>query len=480
MSFTLSDSTFIVNEILGKWGLLLTITATKTRLTAAVDAIYDELYFKKMLSLSTNTTATGQIDSNKYWAYKIPLNVGTLINKIAFPNSTNRIGNIHIYFAILNGTTFTITDDLGIITVITGNNEYNVHAEISAENTYILLKADQGFIGYTVSGGYDKLISVTYSDGVYTVNEQLNQWGLILNIGYIESIKNRLDKLDAKENKEKSVIKVAKDGSGDFATINAAMTYANTYMSKAKPVTILVYPGTYEEVVKAFGGKNLSIIGINRDTCVIRDDTGFYENCPLRIGGNSYVANLTLISTHKNATNYIVNNVLQYNPSYALHIDDRHPNDDDDYVCTIENCRLYCEQNPAIGIGLDKNQTVNIIDCEIETKETTDMLAVTSAVSSAWGYKPSGGAVFYHALYRGNYTNDNGYQKLVLKNNIIKSNIPNAVSGERGGMMNQVEFTFVGNSGYSTNNGKVWSNPLTDTTLNPISSGNNITSMNAD
>ena len=139
---------------------------------------------------------------------------------------------------------------------------------------------------------------------------------------------------------------------------------------------------------------------------------------------------------------------------------------------------MYSEQNPAVGIGLDKNQTVNLINCEIITKKTEDMLNVTSTVGNLWAYKPNGGALFYHALYKGSYTNEEGYQRLNVRNCVIECNTPNTVFGEAGGQEEQVELTFIGNSAYSTNNGATWVKGLSKASISPLSFGNNIETMN--
>lgn len=276
----------------------------------------------------------------------------------------------------------------------------------------------------------------------------------------------------------KAVLIVAKDGSGDFTTINKAIKYADKYMNRETEVTIVLYPGTYNEVVNVQGKRFLSIIGVNRDTCIIRNDTGLYDNCPLRIEGDSYISNLTLISTHNDTNDFVVDGKLTKQPAYALHIDDRHADNDDEYVCTVFNCKMYSEQNPAVGIGLDKNQTVNLINCEIITKKTEDMLNVTSTVGNLWAYKPNGGALLYHALYKGSYTNEEGYQRLNVRNCVIECNTPNTVFGEAGGKEEQVELTFIGNSAYSTNNGATWVKGLSKASISPLSFGNNIETMN--
>ena len=191
--------------------------------------------------------------------------------------------------------------------------------------------------------------------------------------------------------KPKGVIKVAKSG-GDYTTITEALNNASD--SNDNPVTILVYPGTYNESVMVGGSRNVSIVGVNKLTCILRDDTGVYENAPLEIQGNAYISNMTIISTHDNDTSTPVDSLR----SYAAHVDYA-----GEGVCEFNNCILISKQNAAIGSGLHTNQTLKIIDCELysETPRESSMTV--------------NGALFVHD------GQDAINQKLIVKNSIIKS-----------------------------------------------------------
>lgn len=276
----------------------------------------------------------------------------------------------------------------------------------------------------------------------------------------------------------KNVITVAKDGKGDFTAINDALNYAYTIESSDNPITIIINPGVYNEVCNVKGNHYVSLIGVNRNDCIIRNDSGIYDNCPLKIEGNAMVKNLTLIATHKNNSSLVVDGIVQTNPSYGLHIDDRHADNDNDYKITVENCYIYSEQNPAVGIGLDKNQTVELLNCELISNIANDILNATGKLDGVWGWKPNGGALFYHALYSGSYTDDNGYQKLIVKDCVMRNNAPNVAFGEGGGMEEQVTLEFINNVGYSTNNGTSFVKGLYSATISPFSYGNNCEAMN--
>lgn len=189
----------------------------------------------------------------------------------------------------------------------------------------------------------------------------------------------------------KGIINVAKAG-GNYTTISEAVNNAGD--SPTNPITIVVYPGVYNESVYIGGGRNISIVGVDKVTCILRDDSGEYANAPLEIQGNAYISNMTIISTHDND---ILTNVDSLR-SYAIHVDY-----DGEGTCEINNCVLISKQNAAIGSGLHSNQTLKIINCELysETPQSSSMTA--------------NGALFVHDGY--NAVN----QKLIVKDCVIKS-----------------------------------------------------------
>ena len=192
-------------------------------------------------------------------------------------------------------------------------------------------------------------------------------------------------------NTPKGIINVAKAG-GNYTTISEAVNNAGD--SPTNPVTIIVHPGVYNESVYIGGRRNISIVGVDKVTCVLRDDSGVYANAPLEIQGNAYISNMTIVSTHDNDD---VTNVDSLR-SYAIHVDY-----DGEGTCEINNCVLISKQNAAIGSGLHSNQTLKIINCELysETPQSSSMTG--------------NGALFVHDGY--NSVN----QKLIVKDCLIKS-----------------------------------------------------------
>jgi pectin methylesterase-like acyl-CoA thioesterase len=168
---------------------------------------------------------------------------------------------------------------------------------------------------------------------------------------------------------------VAKSG-GDYSTLAEAIAAAND--SAANPVTIELYPGVYNEHITLLN-RYISIIGVNRDTCIIRDDSGRYNNDPIKISGGKWrLENLSLISTHSKAGSWTPSWVFPDLPSYALHIDNGSAGGEG----IVENCYLYCENLNAIGAGTHNGEKIQIINCEI-VRNTTDANYVSSDYKGA-------------------------------------------------------------------------------------------------
>lgn len=445
-----------------------------------LDAIEDKLgNFDLELKMTSADTPSGSLQIGAYWGYKTPISAGSIIKGFSFSDTTN-IQRGTVYFCYRNESNFEV--DKGIL-FSTDENHYLKLSEyytVTKDDLYVVFVLKNGTIGYASNGGNDNLIEFTKSENVFTVKQSLKGWSLFFSVIYMKTISDRLNSLESTEKGVGSgnVITVMKDGKGDFNTINDALNYAYTIESSDNPITINIYPGVYNEVCNVKGNHYVSLIGVNRNDCIIRDDSGIYNNCPLRIEGNAMVKNLTLIATHKNNSSLVVDGVVQINTAYGLHIDDRHADNDNDYKITVENCYIYSEQNPAVGIGLDKNQTVELINCELVSNIADDVLNATGSVEGVWSWKPNGGALFYHALYSGKYTSDEGYQKLAVKDCIIRNNAPNVAVGEGGGMESQVTLEFINNVGYSTNNGTSYVKGLSGATISPFSYGNNCEAMN--
>ena len=148
------------------------------------------------------------------------------------------------------------------------------------------------------------------------------------------------------------------NGTGDYTSLATAVSAASS------GDIILVYPGQYQnEVVEAFG-KELYIIGIDRDRCIIENDNCEYETPPIEFGAG-LLKNLSIISKY-DATNYA--SAITYK-SYGLHIED---NNLANKKLRVENCYIESQVNCAVGMGTRGGCTVEFNNCWFNATSTRE------------------------------------------------------------------------------------------------------------
>lgn len=187
-------------------------------------------------------------------------------------------------------------------------------------------------------------------------------------------------------------------GNEKFSQIQEAVN--NSKDTPKYKVIIKVNPGVYSKV-KVGGERNISIIGSDKHTCIIRDDYGIYANAPLEIEGDCLVKNLTIISTH-NKNNADVDSLR----AYAVHADWYGKG-----ISEFNNCIFSSDQNAAFGCGLHQNQTVKLINCELYSHTPPESSMTKN------------GALFVHCALE----NDITEQHLIVENCKIESDISYAL-----------------------------------------------------
>lgn len=247
-----------------------------------------------------------------------------------------------------------------------------------------------------------------------------------------------------------NTIHVAKSG-GDFTKISDAV---NNIMddSATNTYTIIVHPGVYEEIVHIGTNHYISIVGINRDTCILIDNTGTWANSPLSIACNCRVENMTIISTHDDNAEGV--------DGYALHADTQGSGTVD-----IFNCKLISYQSAAVGIGLFQDRTVKLTQCEL--------YSYTAAGAPNITY----GALLCHPNLTAGVTN----QHLIVKDCILKSQNGIAIYISTNASDAGMDVAFYNNLVYSSTMGKVDGivNRASTIALTADSFGNNVAALNA-
>ena len=171
---------------------------------------------------------------------------------------------------------------------------------------------------------------------------------------------------------------VAKDGTGDYTTVSAAVA------SVIDKGSIYVKNGVYDdEVIKAWG-KNITLIGESREGVIIQNNQNTYEYPPLEFSEGT-IENVTINSLYGTPSGAGWT-------SYAIHLDNSAM---ENAKIQLRNCDLFSYSNAAIGCGLWSGCELEISDCKIHG-HTLQALFI---------HDNNGGAV--------------GYSKVTLKNNLI-------------------------------------------------------------
>ena len=268
------------------------------------------------------------------------------------------------------------------------------------------------------------------------------------------------------EKRKKSVITVSQDGTKDFTTIMEAVRNAGDCDNN--PVTILIYEGVYDEVVYLRNKHNISLKGVNRDKCIIKNTTGQYYATPVMVNGDFTIENLTLRMEENGFYPEYTDNTFTTYPGYALHIDGNSKDISKETIGRIRNCTCYSEAFPAVGMGVNQNQTVIFENCEFVRNCTKDYFKRDN-----WK-----GAFVGHSSNYPTAPNQN----LILKDCIFKSNYGYAgnVRGELGDS-SAFTLTAINNTFYSDENGKdCFDYTVGQSHLHPMSNGNTATNLNND
>lgn len=214
--------------------------------------------------------------------------------------------------------------------------------------------------------------------------------------------------------------------------------------------------------------RNISIIGMDKARCVVRDDSGQYDTPPAEIACNGMVKNVTFVSTHDDGT------FVSGPPSYAVHVDNR-PADIAGMRLTFEDCIFVSYQCSPLGIGIYRNQTVKFRNCEFHNRTPQDFAPYADYPTD---YNMLGAIIVHTTMgYAG------GNMSMVCENNImITDNNRYAICIRDGDDVPECVFAFVGNTIFNVaqNNSEVkWEGAgLVGTVQAPYNRLNSATDLN--
>lgn len=104
----------------------------------------------------------------------------------------------------------------------------------------------------------------------------------------------------------------------------------------------------------------ISIIGVDKERCIVRSDSGNYKMPCGELLVNGIIKNIKFIMTNDNQ------DPAATQGGYCLHIDCR-TNNDVGYNMVIEDCEFEDSSGPCLGIGMHKNCTLTIRRCNFHT-----------------------------------------------------------------------------------------------------------------
>ena len=278
-------------------------------------------------------------------------------------------------------------------------------------------------------------------------------------------------------------------GFGDYDNIADAVTAAND------GDTVLVYPGTYTEPIEAWG-KTIDIVGVDKNTCVITNDTGNYSTPAVEIDSGR-IANFTIISTGANPTTD-ASDTSNYMRDYSIHVDNAHA---EGRTLIIEDCIIKNNHRTALGMGCYQDNTVIVRNCDIWADVPPSDIA-----NPLWNKR---GVLYFHNRQPSAYFSNVTGQKMRFINNtmycedIIAVYIGDTCQGvdmDGNGWVNEMEVEFINNmicAKYANGTYKTSSNGIAEPTsftndsiisgtgftehlkLSSISYGNNVAYLNA-
>ena len=167
--------------------------------------------------------------------------------------------------------------------------------------------------------------------------------------GIVVDLNNALPTIDRITKHNVHDIVVAKDGSGDFASLTEAVENAKDFD------VIYVKNGVYDnEIVKAWL-KTVFIVGESRDGVIIKNNTGEYSTPPIEMGTGML----------KNLTVYAEGNATPTNKGYALHSESSVEASACDFFM-LENCTLKSDYRQSWGMGMRGDTHYYARNCTFE------------------------------------------------------------------------------------------------------------------
>ena len=349
------------------------------------------------------TVASSSYTSTRRWFLNLEIPAGSYIKSFNYYLDLKRIATtLTVEVWTLAGGTLTKVKSV-TVSDFTDDSENVVPIDYYCASPVMISFLSNSSVKYIANGGVHILNSSDTSTSTTTLSfSSLSDFGDYAPSVTVETVKAKASGADAFS---ENVITV---GPGmDYEEIQSALN-AITDDSASKPYTILLMPrGTpYERFStlrqfsqsypwNSISPRYISIIGVDKNHCIIKSDSGNYK---LPCGEpmlNGAIKNITFVMTNSDQDP----NATQ--GGYCLHIDCR-TLDDVGYNMLIEDCDFEDASGPCLGIGMHKNCTLTIRRCNFKTT-----LSANYNPHEGYTNLVNYGVIFCHSSTRADATDQN-------------------------------------------------------------------------
>lgn len=343
-----------------------------TDLKSAIDSI-DEAVFNRnetMFANYGNDETNTLLTSSYRWFYPIPIQAKDIITKIGltvYGSYTSNNTPLNIDFYDLDNGTLKYKKTISTIIPTDSAGEYyeiSCSSYVSEKPTYVAFRQARSILSYTGPAENDSIKMLYAATGVSDISfSSLTIFNGRINIDIVGI------HVTSKVIYDTNVIHI---GEGlQYEEIQDALD-SITDDTASNPYTFIIHPKVYSrfstirKLSETYPWSNapiryISMIGVDKYHCIVKDDKGNYTTPPAEILVNGLIKNISFIATHDNQDTSATQG------SYAVHIDAT-PVGNVGYNMQFENCYFESDQTAGVGIGLHNSAHLSFKNCDIVSK----------------------------------------------------------------------------------------------------------------
>ena len=244
---------------------------------------------------------------------------------------------------LLNNYEFATSGNTSTVSMIPVNTDYYYCAYASSGNVTITAYSEDYAVISTEKYDATKGAFFTFSDDVshisFSVSKSAKSSAVLVTTG--------ISRDNPETPSKKRAFYVVSKNSPVTLSPSTAVNYV------VSGGVVLILPGTYNDQISA-QNKTITLLGVDRDTCIIKSTSSDYMTPPLEIAAGT-VKNLSfIVEKIKAATTDLL--------AYAVHADYAYS---EGRSLTISNCNLSSDFNSALGVGLWPRETLKVENCNL-------------------------------------------------------------------------------------------------------------------